>query len=271
MSQMAAIGLHNIGNAVTPLNVLMEKMKSGELANISRYLQKCYDDLFSHTGDLAQYLSEGHRGRQVLEYMGELIDSLGEHDKKQIDMFEKMDSALSYISQILTLQQLYASGSQEIKEQVDLNGLLEDAIQLQMGTLEKRVISIKRNYTHSLPKLQIDRNRLMQVIVNLIKNSCEAIELQHTGAGQKVIEVKTFVQGGRIGFEIVDNGIGIDPVDVDTIFDLGKSQKGSSGFGLYYCKMFVENSNGKLIFSSRGVGKGASVKVVFDKTGVNYE
>jgi len=263
MSQMAAIGLHNIGNAVTPLNVLMEKMKSGELANISRYLQKCYDDLTSHISDLGQYVSDGHRGRQVLEYMGELIDSLGEHDKKQIDMFAKMDSALAYISQILTLQQLYASGSQEIKEQVDLNGLLEDAIQLQMGTLEKMVISIKRNYTHSLPKLQIDRNRLMQVIVNLIKNSCEAIELQHTGPGQKVIEVKTFVQSGRIGFEIVDNGIGIDPVDLDAIFDLGKSQKGSSGFGLYYCKMFVENSNGKLIFSSRGVGKGASVKIVF--------
>ena len=271
MSQMAAIGLHNIGNAITPLNVLMEKMKSGELASISRYLQKCHDDLKSHTVDLAQYLSDGHRGRQVFEYMGELIDSLGEHDKKQFDMFEKMESALSYISQILTLQQFYASGSQEIREQVDLNDLFEDAIQLQMGTLEKREISIKRNYTHSLPKLPIDKNRLMQVIVNLIKNSCEAIESQHTGPGQKVLEIKTFLQGGRIGFDIVDNGIGIDPVDVDTIFDLGKSKKGSSGFGLYYCKMFVENSNGKLIFSSPGVGKGASVKIVFDKTGINHD
>jgi signal transduction histidine kinase len=110
----------------------------------------------------------------------------------------------------------------------------------------------------------------MQVIVNLIKNSCEAIESQHTGPGQKVLEIKTFLQGGRIGFDIVDNGIGVDPGEVDAIFNLGKSKKGSSGFGLYYCKMFVENSNGKLIFSSPGVGKGASVKIVFDKTGVNH-
>jgi PAS domain S-box-containing protein len=271
MSQMAAIGLHNIGNAVTPLNVLMEKIKSGELASITRYLQKCHDELESHTADLAQYLSDGHRGRQVFEYMGELIASLGDHDKKQFDMLEKMESTISYISQILTLQQFYASGSQEIKEQVDLNDLFEDAIQLQMGTLEKREISIKRNYTHSLPKLLTDKNRLMQVIVNLIKNSCEAIELQQIEPGQKIIEVKTFVQSGRIGFDIVDNGIGIDPVDVDSIFELGKSKKGSSGFGLYYCKMFVENSNGKIIFSSQGLGKGASVKIVFDKPGVNHE
>ena len=233
MSQVAAIGLHNIGNAVTPLNVQMEKMNSGELANITRYLQKCHDELENHTADLAQYLSDGQRGRQVFEYMGELIDSLGEHDKKQLDMFEKMESALSYISQILTLQQFYASGSQEMREQVDLNDLFEDAIQLQMGTLEKREISIKRNYTHSLPKLLADKNRLMQVIVNLIKNSCEAIELQPIGSGQKVIEITTFVQSGRIGFDIVDNGIGIDPVDVYSIFELGKSKKGSSGFGLY--------------------------------------
>jgi len=204
----------------------------------------------------------------VFDYMGELIDSLSDHDKKQFDMLEKMESALSYISQILTLQQFYASGSQEIKEQVDLNDLFEDAIRLQMGTLEKRGISIKRNYMRPMSKLLIDKNRLMQVIVNLIKNSCEAIELQQTGPGQKVIEIKTFAQNGELGFDIVDNGIGIDPADIDTIFDLGKSHKGSSGFGLYYCRMFVENSKGKLIFFSQGVGKGASVKIVFDKTGV---
>ena len=96
--------------------------------------------------------------------MGELIHSLDDHDKKQFDMLGRMDAALSYISQILTLQQYYASGSQEIKEQVDLNDLFEDAIQLQMGTLEKREISIKRNYAHSLPKLPIDKNRLMQLL-----------------------------------------------------------------------------------------------------------
>jgi PAS domain S-box-containing protein len=270
MSQMAAIGLHNIGNAITPLNVLMEKMKTGELENISRYLRKCHDDLTSHVSELGQYVSDGHRGRQVFDYMGELIHSLDDHDKKQFDMLDRMDAALSYISQILTLQQDYASGSQEIKEQVDLNDLFEDAIRLQMGMLEKRGISIKRNYSETLPKLMIDKNRLMQVIVNLIKNSCEAIDLQQSGPGEKVIDIKTFEQGDQLGFEIVDNGIGIDPADIDTIFDLGKSQKGSSGFGLYYCKMFVENSNGKLIFFSRGPGKGASVSIAFDKTGVNH-
>jgi signal transduction histidine kinase len=148
-----------------------------------------------------------------------------------------------------------------------LNDLIEDAIRLQAGTLERRGIAVKHNFLEPMPKLLIDKNRLMQVIVNLVKNSCEAIEMQQSGPGGKAIEVKTFAQSDRLGFEIVDDGIGIDPADIDKVFELGKSQKGSSGFGLYYCKMFVENSNGKLVFFSRGPGKGASVKVAFDRTG----
>jgi PAS domain S-box-containing protein len=267
MSQMAAIGLHNIGNAITPLNVLLEKLRDGELENISRFLQKCHGDLAGRAADLGHYVSDGQRGRQVFDYMGELIHSLSEHDKKQFDMLGRMDAALSYISQILTLQQYYASGSQEIKEQVDLNDLLEDAVRLQAGMLERRGIAVKRNFSESMPKLLIDKNRLMQVIVNLVKNSWEAIELQQSGLAKKVIEIKTFAENDRLGFEILDNGIGIDPADIDRVLELGQSRKGSSGFGLYYCKMFVENSHGKFVFFSRGLGKGASVKVAFDQTG----
>jgi len=268
MSQMAAIGLHNIGNAITPLNVLMEKMKAGELENIARFLQKCHDDLASRAADLDHYVSDGQRGRQVFDYMGELIRSLSEHDEKQLDMLGRMDAALSYISQILTLQQYYASGSQEIKEQIDLNDLLEDAVRLQEGALERRGIAVKRNFLEPMPKLLIDKNRLMQVIVNLVKNSCEAIELQQAGLAEKVIEIKTFAQNDRLGFEILDNGIGIDPADIERVLELGQSRKGSSGFGLYYCKMFVENSHGEFVLFSRGPGKGASVKIVFDKSGL---
>ena len=71
----------------------------------------------------------------------------------------------------------------------------------------------------------------------------------------------------RLGFEIVDNSIGIYPAHIDRNFEFGKSRKSASGFGLYCCKMFVENSCGRLTFFSRGTGKGASVMVAFDKTG----
>ena len=67
------------------------------------------------------------------------------------------------------------------------------------------------------------------------------------------------------GFEIADDGIGIEEERLNRALEIGKSSKGSSGFGLYYCKMFVEDNNGQLIFNSTGKGKGAVVRVTFDQ------
>jgi signal transduction histidine kinase len=80
-----------------------------------------------------------------------------------------------------------------------------------------------------------------------------------------LIRIKTFANNGCVGFEITDNGIGLDPEEIDHIFDFGKSYKGSSGFGLYYCKMFVEDNRGTLTITSPQKGKGTSVTVTFEK------
>jgi signal transduction histidine kinase len=98
-----------------------------------------------------------------------------------------MDKALAYISEILSLQQTYASREQEVKELVDLNDLMDDAIRMQLGAMEKRRIIVKKQFDDSVPKLLIDKNRLMQVIVNFIKNSYEAIDARKNDTGEKVI------------------------------------------------------------------------------------
>jgi len=46
-AQLSAMVLHNIGNAMTPVRVYVEGMKSDELARIAAYLNKCYKDLFT--------------------------------------------------------------------------------------------------------------------------------------------------------------------------------------------------------------------------------
>jgi K+-sensing histidine kinase KdpD len=48
------------------------------------------------------------------------------------------------------------------------------------------------------------------------------------------------------------------------MFNFGKSSKGSTGFGLHYCKIFVEANSGKMSVSSPGRGKGATLSVEFE-------
>jgi len=262
-AQLSAMVLHNIGNAITPVKVQMEGMKTSELEQISHYLEKCYVDLNEHAQELQHYVNDDPRGKEAFSYLGKLIDSLKEHDKQKRDTANKIDGAVSYISEILTLQQAYAASEQETKEKTDLNSLIEDAIQMQTGALEKRRITVKKGLDPNMPKVLIDKNRLMQVIVNFIKNGYEAIDELNDDNKERVMAFKSFADDGHVGFEITDSGIGIEPEDINTIVEFGKSNKGSSGFGLYYCNMFVKNNRGALNISSPGKGKGATVSVRF--------
>ena len=78
---------------------------------------------------------------------------------------------------------------------------------------------------------------------------------------------RTFSENAGIGFSITDTGIGVTPDQIDGIFEYGISSKGSSGFGLYYCRMFVEANGGKLTLTSPGPGDGATVTAWFPSDG----
>ena len=260
--QLSAMVLHNIGNAITPIKVQVEEMKSKQLEQIGDYLEKCYLDLNEHARDLQQYVNVNPRGKEVFSYMGNLIEALKAFGMQNKNLADKLDQTVAYISEILTLQQAYAASNLEIKENTDLNMILEDAIRMQKSALEKRGICLKKDLDHNLPKLLIDKSRLMQVIVNIIINSYEAID--ELNDKDKVINLKTFSENGKVGLKITDSGIGIEPDKIDTIFEFGKSHKGSSGFGLYYCRMFVDANQGVLTLRSPGKGKGATVEILFE-------
>lgn len=263
-AQLSAMVLHNIGNAVTPLKVHLENMKPEKAGEMFHYMEKCYNDLKAHAGDLTRYVNEDARGMEVFDYMGSLLSAVEEDRRKRGRAVKKMDEAVSYISEVLTLQQAYAVREREMKESADLNAVINDAVSMQAGALDKRGIAVKKDLALNLKKLLIDKNRLMQVIVNFIKNSYEAIdELKGEEAG-KWIRIRSFKENGRIGFEIADSGIGIAPDQLGAIFEYGKSNKGSSGFGLYYCKLFVEANRGVLDIRSDGTGKGATVRALFE-------
>ena len=262
-AQLSAMVLHNIGNAMTPVRVHVEGMKSDELEQIAGYLDRSYMDLCAHVKDLRRYVNDDPRGKEVFSFMGKLVDTLKDHTDQTRKAVGDIDRAVSYISDILTLQQSYAARESETKERVDLNRVLEDAVRMQAGTLEKRGIVVKKDLETGLPNLLVDKGRLIQMVVNLIKNSYEALDQVADQNQEQRIIFKSFHDGGHVGFEISDTGEGIAPDELASICEFGYSLKGSSGFGLYYCKSFVEASNGTLTVSSPGKGKGTTVRIAF--------
>ena len=263
-AQLSAMILHNIGNAVTPVIAYLDSLKSDDIDGMYRYLAKCYEALNASDSELSRHLADDPRGQEVFAYMGELVGSLAVSHKNQTEQVNKIDSAISYISEILSLQQSYATAEHEMKAEHDLNTLVEDAIRMQAGALETRNIRVRRELEPKLSHLLIDKNRFMQVLVNLIKNSYEAID-ELKDDRENTMTFRTFSDNGKIGLEITDSGIGIDPAFIPKVFNFGKSSKGSTGFGLHYCHIFVEANNGTIGITSPGKGKGAIVSVEFDR------
>lgn len=261
-AQLSAMTLHNIGNAITPVSVYTEMLSTADETQTLRYLKECYDDLLSHKDDLAAYVTSDPRGVRVVSYMNTLIDSLSGNQAKSKDIVNKIMTGVSYMAQVLTLQQFYAPEQVNMKEKVNMNILVADALNMQESTLSHRGIRLETEFARDIPVLMIEKNKLMQVVVNLIKNSCDALKDRINGV-EKVIAINTYHSGNRIGLTLKDTGVGVPEEKLKDIFAMGVSTKGSSGFGLYYCKSFVEANNGSLTLTSRGPGEGAVVTMEF--------
>nr|WP_319494469.1 PAS domain S-box protein [uncultured Desulfobacter sp.] len=261
-AQLSAMVLHNIGNAVTPLGVNLDRLRKSKIQQLSHYLRQCYNDLAVNRQDLTSYVNDHPRGIEVAAYMGRLIDDLEHERKKTAGILGNATTAIEYVSEVLSLQRSYAPGSREMKEKVRLNQLVRDALKIQKATISANNIRVVEKLAPELPLFSIEKNKLMQVVINFIKNSCDAI-----GENPEIVDHRITLSTGfedrKIYLTIADTGCGVDADNLKGIFEFGISTKGSSGFGLYYCKSFVEANNGVLTLTSPGQNQGATVTMAF--------
>jgi signal transduction histidine kinase len=270
-AQISSMVLHNIGNAVTPVKIHMEAMKRDNLQQLSHYIERSFLDLSGHAGEIQRYIHEDPQGKEVFSFMGRAIEAMKAGARARDEVINRLNETLAYISDILTLQQKYVAKEMGAKELVDLNSVIEDAVHMQASALEKRGITIRKDLTRSLSKIVIDKSRLMQVLVNLIKNAYEAVDEVAKEGREKAITLRSYQEGEYVCLEVEDNGIGIEPEQMPTLYEFGQSHKGSSGVGLYYCKMFLEANGGTLNISSEGREKGATVLMSLRTGQATYE
>jgi len=259
-AQMSAIVLHNIGNAVTPVVALLEQIKESCPRPLHYYLKRCYGDLEAHREELGSYVDKDPKGREVFRYLGELAESLESIEGRREEMFRSIEGAVAYVSEILSIQHAYSASNTEGRQRIRLNAMVRDAIAMQRVSLEKRGVRADTDLQEDLPELLLNPNRFMQVLVNLIKNGYEA--MAEDGGKEKKIVFRTFSRNGEVVLQLTDTGVGLeDRQDPSSIFEVGNSGKGSTGFGLYYCKQFLEANEGSLALSSPGKGQGTTVTV----------
>ncbi|HUG18771.1 MAG TPA: ATP-binding protein [Planctomycetaceae bacterium] len=135
----------------------------------------------------------------------------------------------------------YARVGQIDAEPADLNEIVTSFIDFYRTQANEHRVEISPHLGSDLPNVEVDRSLLRQVLMNLGRNSLEAMP-----AGG-VIELQTRREDDRVLLEFIDNGEGMDEKTRDRIFEAFFSRKqGGSGLGLATVRKIVEAHRGQI-------------------------
>lgn len=171
---------------------------------------------------------------------------------------EETDRLAGLVEDLLDFSRYQIGGITLFLDTININYLLQEVVrQFTPKTAEKGVELLFEPVNANL-EIQGDRNRLKQVIINLLANA-----LKFTPEWGK-IEIVTDFKDNRVIIEVKDNGAGIAPEDLPRItekFFKGNSQQPGSGLGLSICKEIVTLHQGEMRIDSK-LDEGTIVTVI---------
>ncbi len=256
MAEVATDVLHNVGNILNSINVtstlIREKVSNLRVAK----LKKVSDMLNEHADDLGTYLTEDSKGKHVPVYLTEIAAFLNDEQVDIIDKLESLTENVNHIKEIISVQQSYAKVS-GLEMSTSIEELIENAIHINSAGLERHGARLERKLD-KLGMVEIDKQRVLQILVNLISNAKYAIS--GSGKEDKVLTVRAYKHGEyRLRIEVTDNGIGIAKENLTRIFEHGfTTKKKGHGFGLHSGALTAKEMGGSLTVHSQGPGQGAT-------------
>ncbi|OGR01042.1 MAG: hypothetical protein A2511_17965 [Deltaproteobacteria bacterium RIFOXYD12_FULL_50_9] len=256
MAEMAVGILHNIGNAMTPAKVSTNHLlKLLTKSPVRIHLHEIMT-IIKNEIEASPAVSPDKRA-QMIEIVDLLPKSISEEYNELIDSLTKIRAKHEHIEGIIRLQLRYARLNTEA-ESVDFNAMVEDSLKMLAEQLEKRAIKIIRDYA-DIPPIRIEKAKLIQIIINLLKNSYESMD--DIKSGENLLLLRTFIENGPpeyVGLSVHDNGKGFSEEEKIKFFTFGFTTKArGSGFGLHSCANYLIAHNGSITAHSAGLGQGA--------------
>ena len=174
---------------------------------------------------------------------------------------EEAERLNRFVANLLDTTRL-ESGSLDIKRELtDVEEIVGSALQRAGKVLANHSISV--DLAPDLPMLPLDGVLLEQTLFNLLDNAAK-----YAPSGTR-IEVRAKVQDDIAVIQVIDEGPGIPPQDLDRLFDkfyripAGDRQRAGTGLGLAICRGFVEALGGRIEAGNRTDRPGAVFTITF--------
>jgi two-component system, sensor histidine kinase and response regulator len=259
--EIASGVMHDIGNAVVGFGSHMSRIKRASEQNNGENIQRLSEFFVSNKEAMTASLGNDKSEAIIKVLRGIMQTEKSNLEAVSISLVEQKH-IINHIQEILQIQRQYVAGreSQERKP-VNLKDVVHDCLSMLSASADKLKIRVAADISMNSPVIKGDRTKLMQVVLNILKNSMESIDYY---APEKAIDLTIRAANEQLILQIKDTGKGFDEMTADKLFARGFTTKSTgSGLGLYNCKMIIESHQGTIQMSSDGPGKGAMTTICF--------
>ena len=255
MAEIATNVLHNVGNVLNSVNVsaqvLYEKVHTSKGPGVAKVAQLMKE----HPDDLGDFISSDPKGRALPDYLDKLADALAVEQQGMIAELAQLTRRIDHIKEIVATQQSYA-GNASVLEPGSLRELVEDVVRICDVSLARHHITLIKEFS-DVPRMPLDKHRVLQILVNLINNAKQALDAGTNRPPRIILRLKT-IDDERVRVEIEDNGEGISQDNLSRVFEHGFTTRvDGHGFGLHSCILAAHEMGGDLTVQSAGPGRGA--------------
>ncbi len=161
------------------------------------------------------------------------------------------------INQVLDYEKIESAQMDWVITSIDITEIIQDAIASTRQLVADKNITIDYEQNDHPPPISGDRDRLVQVIVNLISN---AVKFCDTDRGK--ISIRLTASAKQVQVDVEDNGIGIKAADQSKVFkkfqqvkDPARGRPYGTGIGLTISKRIIDFHHGKIWVKSKpGMG-----------------
>ena len=256
MAEIATGVLHNVGNVLNSVNVsanlLVETIRKSRVSRLNQLAALVRE----HEHDLPEFFRNDARAKHVPTYLNSLAEHLEQEHAELRNELTQLASNVDHIKQIVSMQQNYASVAGVI-ENLEVANVVEDALRLTEAGLTRDGITLVRRFD-PVPSIASDRHKIIQILINLLRNARQAVEAGH-GQNKSVVLSIHPAPSGSVRVQVCDNGVGIASENLTRVFSHGfTTKRDGHGFGLHMSALAAKEIGGSLSVESGGLGQGAT-------------
>jgi signal transduction histidine kinase/DNA-binding response OmpR family regulator len=169
------------------------------------------------------------------------------------EIYRSSKHLLRLIDDVLDMAQIEAGQMRIDSKPVDLRNIVTETLDMIRPLVRGKGTALRTELPADLPSIIVDRDRIQQVLLNLLNNAQRFTE-------RGSITIRAMAKADEIEISVADTGVGIPPDEHEAMFKefyqvegLMAQGQGGHGLGLAICKRFIEMHGGRIWVESDGI------------------